>query len=159
MSRPTCCRVMLVMLCFVAFIGGCETTGSTRTAHMRGRLITPTMVYTNTRWTPDELSRDVAVRSMRVTRYASYHMIAVNKSEQPHVHDKHDVAVTLLSGRARLHLGLKTFELNPGDVVELPRGNLHWIENLGGAVPAEAFAVFSPPYQGRDKRLVNVPGW
>ena len=145
------------MLCFVMLIGGCAAAGSTHSSHKRGRLITPNRIYTQTQWTQEELQRDVAVRSMRVTRYASYHMVCVNTSEKPHVHDKHDAVVTMLGGRARLHLGIKTFVLNPGDVVEIPRGNLHWVENLGNKNPTEAFVVFSPPYHGKDKRFVNVP--
>lgn len=139
---------------------GCETTGSSNTKNFRRvKLITPHVVHTSMQWNKQERLQDVVTRSMRVTRYASYHIVCVNTSEKPHVHDKHDLVVTVLSGNARIHLGLKTHNLTAGDVIQIPRGTLHWIENTGGKKPTEAYAVFTPPYQGKDKRLVNVRGY
>jgi quercetin dioxygenase-like cupin family protein len=152
--------VVVAMLSLVFMLTGCESTGSTKsTKAPRIRVITPSQVYTNNRWTAAELAKDVSTRSIRVTRNASYHMICLNKSEKPHVHDSHDMVVTVLSGQTRLNLNMKSYDLNPGDVVEIPRGTLHWVENLNpDGPPAEAFAVFTPAFQGKDIRFVNVPG-
>ncbi|HAI10638.1 MAG TPA: hypothetical protein DCM28_02970 [Phycisphaerales bacterium] len=158
MSKQFYVTMFLSMLSLL-LIAGCETTGSTRTANgnHRVRVIRPNQIIAGTRWTHEERLKDVAIRSVRVTRNASYHLICLNTAEKPHVHDQHDLVVTTLSGNVRLHLNLKTYDLKPGDVVEIPRGTLHWAENLGGNTQAEAFAVFSPPYQGKDIRFVNVP--
>jgi mannose-6-phosphate isomerase-like protein (cupin superfamily) len=159
MNKKSGYVVLLATLCLTLLNTGCETTGSTRSASShRVRVITPNQVYTDNRWTNAERMQDVATRSIRVTRNASYHMICLNKAEKPHVHDQHDMVVTVLSGTGRLHLNLKTYDLTAGDVIEIPRGTLHWTENTGSKEPCEAFAVFTPPYQGRDIRLVNVPG-
>ena len=151
--------VLLAAICFSMFTVGCETTDSSNTKTSRVKLITPHVVHTSTQWSNQERQQDVVSRSMRVTRYASYHIICVNTSEKPHVHDKHDLVITVLSGSAKIHLGLKTHELTAGDVIQIPRGTLHWVENTGGKTPTEAYAVFTPPYQGKDKRLVNVRGY
>lgn len=153
------CLMLLFMACMTLLSTGCETTGSTRkiNAH-RARIIRPNQVMAATQWTNEEFNKDVAVRSIRVTRNASYHLICLNTSEKPHIHDHHDLIVTVLSGNVRMHLNMKTHDLKTGDVVEIPRGTLHWAENLGDKFQAEAFAIFSPPYQGNDIRLVNVPG-
>lgn len=151
---------VVAVLSLAFFLTGCESTGSTQsTKHPRVRVITPGQVYSYNRWSAAERSQDVATRSIRVTRNASYHMICLNKAEKPHVHDNHDMVVTVLCGQTRLHLNMKTYDLNPGDVVEIPRGTLHWTENLNpSGPPAEAFAVFTPAFQGKDIRFVNVPG-
>lgn len=158
MVKQSSFAITWVILCLAALLSGCVSTGSTQVSKNRVRVITPNVVYEGINWTNEERLQDVAVRSIRVTRNASYHMICLNTAEKPHVHDQHDMVVTMLSGSAKLHLNLKTYDLNPGDVVEVPRGTLHWVENTGGKLPAEAFAVFTPPYQGKDIRFVNVPG-
>lgn len=149
---------MLATLCLSLLNIGCQTADANRVSDKRVRVITPNQIYDATRWTTEERIRDVATRSIRVTRNASYHLICLNTSQQPHVHDQHDLVMTMLSGAAKLHLNMKTYDLAPGDVVQIPRGTLHWVENMGGKTPAEAFAVFSPPYHSKDIRLVNVPG-
>ncbi len=135
---------------------GCSTLGTAKVPP-RVKLITPQRVYHQLTWNPEELTKDVAVRSHRVTRSASYHTVRVRTAEKPHVHDKHDMVVTVLSGIARIHLGLKSFDLKPGDVVEIPRGTIHWVENLSAKQAYEAFVVFTPPYHGRDKRVIDLP--
>lgn len=158
--RKLCLVAMLLpLVCLMLCCTGCETTDSNQSiSSQHGRVIRPNAMIEPARWTTEERNKDVAVRSIRVTRNASYHLICLNTAEKPHVHDQHDLVVTVLSGSSRIHLNMKTIDLRPGDVIEIPRGTLHWVENTGGNTPAEAFAVFTPPYQGNDMRLVNIPG-
>jgi mannose-6-phosphate isomerase-like protein (cupin superfamily) len=103
-------------------------------------------------WTAEELAKPIAVRRLRATAETSVSLIRLMKAEQPHIHKDHDLVVVLLSGSARLHLGERTVAVHPGDVMEIPRGVVHWAENTGPEA-SEVYAVFSPPYDGHD----NLP--
>lgn len=118
----------------------------------RGRVITTLPEPVAPLWTADELAKPIAVRRLRATAEVSVSLIRLAGAEQPHIHKDHDLVVVLLSGTARLHLGGRTIDVRPGDVMEIPRGVVHWAENTGPEA-SEVYAVFSPPYDGRD----NLP--
>jgi mannose-6-phosphate isomerase-like protein (cupin superfamily) len=103
-------------------------------------------------WSESEQAKPIAVRRLRSTKETSVSLIRLAGAEQPHIHKDHDLVVVLLSGSARLHLGMNTVEVHPGDVMEIPRGVVHWAENTGPGA-SEVYAIFSPPYDGLD----NLP--
>lgn len=105
-------------------------------------------------WSPDELRESTATRSVYRTDEASHHLLRTTVNEKPHVHDKSDLTVTVLSGSTRIHFQRHFFDLKPGDVVRVPRGVPHWME-LVGEGGAEAYVVFSPPFDGKDRRFVD----
>lgn len=80
---------------------------------------------------------------------ASYHLIQVRGSEKKHVHQFHDLAVFVQSGRGVMHLGKRQFKATAGSVIFIPHGTPHWFVN-GGGDPAVAIAIFSPAYDGKD---------
>lgn len=138
--------------------GGCGggLAGAGRRADPpRVRVLTPQRIYSEFEWSPAEQQREIAVKPLRMTRNASYSVVRVRTAEKPHVHDRTDLVVTVLSGRVRMHLGLQSVELVPGEVIDIPRGMLHWAESIGQQ-PAEAFVVATPPYDGSDMRLLDV---
>lgn len=118
----------------------------------RGRVVSPEGVSERIAWTPEELAKPIAVRRLRATTELSVNLIRLTGAEKPHIHQTHDVVVTMLSGGCVLHLGERTIPVKPGDVMEIPRTTVHWIENADPA-GSEAYAVFSPPYDGTD----NIP--
>ncbi len=124
---------------------GCATTA-------RGRVITPDGDLPAPTWTVEEQAKPIAVHRLRATAETSISVIRLAGAEQPHIHKDHDLVVVLLSGAARLHLGQRVIDVHPGDVMEIPRGTVHWAENTGAGA-SEVYAVFSPPYDGRD----NLP--
>lgn len=126
--------------------------GCTAAPSPRGRVITTLPEPINPLWTPDELEKTIAVRRLRATSEVSVSLIRLAGAEQPHMHKDHDLVVVMLSGAARLHLGNRTVDVRPGDVMEIPRGVVHWAENTGPEA-SEVYAIFSPPYDGRD----NLP--
>ncbi|MCC6581397.1 MAG: cupin domain-containing protein [Phycisphaeraceae bacterium] len=134
---------------------GCQADGGRMDAP-RGRFLTPQRMMDRLEWSDAERSQDLAVKTYRVTRSASTSFILLNTAEKPHVHDHHDLIVTVLSGQVRMHLALQSVDLRPGDVVDIPRGTVHWAQNIG-KTPSEALAVFTPPYDGRDMREVDMP--
>jgi len=142
---------------------GCLSSGSSSGSGLswsskskRVRVLTPQRFYTSVDWSDVDKQKDVATRSLRITRSASYSFVRVRTAEKPHVHDHTDLVVTVLSGKVMMHLGMQHVEVGPGDVIEVPRGTLHWAENIGKEA-AEAFVVATPPYRGDDMRLVDIP--
>ncbi len=137
-----------LLACALLFAGCSSTADSVG----RGRVITPLPDPVDPLWTPSELAKPIAVRRLRETKETSVSLIRLAGSEQPHIHKDHDLVVVLLSGQARLHLGNRVVDGRPGDVMEIPRGVVHWAKNTGPDASL-VYAIFSPPYDGLD----NVP--
>lgn len=102
-------------------------------------------------WGAEEQARDIAVRPLQRSEFASTHLIRLRGSEQPHFHDRHDLAITLLSGASVLHFADRDIALRAGDTAFIPRGSYHWAENTGTDASV-VFAVFAPPFDGKDRR-------
>jgi mannose-6-phosphate isomerase-like protein (cupin superfamily) len=139
-------RLAVILVCLV--LVGCGQVSPP----VRGRVITTLPDPINPLWTPSEMEKQIAVRRLRSTAEISVSLIRLAGAEQPHIHKDHDLVVVLLAGQARLHVGNRTVDVRPGDVMEIPRGVVHWAENTGPEA-SEVYAIFSPPYDGRD----NLP--
>jgi mannose-6-phosphate isomerase-like protein (cupin superfamily) len=87
---------------------------------------------------------------------ASHHIVQIRDREVPHVHKAHDATVTVLQGRGYLMMEKRRVELAAGDVVYIPRGAVHYFVNTHSE-PTVAFAVYSPPFDGKDTIPVKVP--
>jgi quercetin dioxygenase-like cupin family protein len=122
----------------------------------RGRVVSAQQDLLDPAWTPEELAKPIAVRRLRATPAMSVSVIRLAGAEQPHIHQEHDLVVVLLTGEARLHLGGRVVAVHSGDVMEIPRGTVHWAENAGPGA-SEVYAVFSPPYDGLDSHPVIPP--
>lgn len=117
----------------------------------RALIVTPSESFSTVSWTADERAQEVAFRTLKTTPESSDHLIRLNRSEKPHVHDTHDIAVFITKGRIRFHWKDRVCDLRAGDVIEIPRGIVHWGEKVTDE-PPEAFAVITPPFDGKDKR-------
>ncbi|HTL48957.1 MAG TPA: cupin domain-containing protein [Verrucomicrobiae bacterium] len=120
----------------------------------RGKRISPEKAWDEIEWSAEEKSRDVAVRTLWKTSEASAHAVRLSTAEKPHVHDRHDMVIFVRSGKARVFLGGRYVMVGAGDVLEIPRGTVHWAQNLGPGA-GEAYALYLPAYDGQDMRLVN----
>ena len=120
----------------------------------RGRILSPLGWTDPIDWTADDLGRDIAMRTLQETDEASFHVVRLEGSERPHVHDRSDLTVFVLRGRVEMHLGSKERIVNPGDVIQVPRGTPHWARNVHPEA-SEAYVIFTPPTDGRDHRPVE----
>lgn len=107
-------------------------------------------------WSAEEQGKEVALKTLRGAGDSSHHLVRLAKAEKPHVHDRSDLAVFVLSGPVRMHLGDRVFPVGPGDVVDIPKGTPHWAENAGDG-PSFAYVVFSPAFDGKDRRFLDAP--
>lgn len=137
----------LCVIFFSFFLVSCQTT-------KRGMIVSPLTATVTVEWTDEEKHKEIAVRKLRETPHASYHIIRLNASEKPHIHLNHDLAVFVLAGEAIVHLENKAIKIKPGDVVEIPRGIVHWGEILNNN-PCEVYAIFTPAFDGVDHQLVE----
>ena len=120
-----------------------------------GVLISPIKGIWKPQWSEADLSRNIVVRKLRVTPETSHHIIRIINTEKPHVHKYHDLTVFIFKGRAIIHLNKKNFIAKAGDIIEIPRGTIHWAENLDRH-GSQVYAIFNPPYDGKDHHLVYV---
>ena len=124
-------------------------------AKSSGVIFSPDGISSPVVWSREEMEKEIAQRQVSKTQNVSHHVIRLRTHEQPHAHDRHDLTVFQLSGKARIHLNGKSYITKPGDVMAIPRGTVHWAENLDPQ-SSEVYAVFVPPYDGKDSRTVEA---
>lgn len=95
------------------------------------------------------------VTTVEVGRHgsASVHHLRIAESLPAQVHREHDEQVIVLGGAGTLRLGDAAHDVAVGSVVVIPRGTVHSLRVSRG--PVEAVAVFSPPFDGKDRHLVE----
>lgn len=121
-----------------------------------GRLVQPSEVIESVKWIEAESRSDIAIRKLRQTKDASFQIVRMNTAEKPHVHDRHDLTVFMLKGEALMHFADRKVEIRAGDIIDIPRGAPHWVENRSKEA-SEAFAIFTPAFDGQDTRYLNLP--
>ena len=145
LSRARIMKILsqsIIYLCFLFLFSSC--VGS-----RKGVLISPEKGIWEPSWSADELSKEIVIRHLGVTPETSHHIIRLKTAEKPHIHKHHDLTVFVLQGKALIHFGEQQLLAKTGDVIEIPRGIVHWAENLDKR-GSQVYAVFNPPYDGKD---------
>ena len=137
------------LLSLVFLLASCASPGTGS-----GRVISPQGLPIRVVWSEQERAKDITLKTLRTTAEASFHLIHLKGTEKPHVHELHDVAVFILSGEAEVSVSGRAVKMKTGDVVEIPRGVVHWARNLDPEATV-VYAVFTPPYDGKDWRGVE----
>ncbi len=130
------------------FLTGCQA--------LNGRIFSGGGLQT-VEWSAEEKAKEVSIRNLGENAHASFHLVRLSGAEKPHVHDFHDGTVFLLKGKARVYFEEKVIEMKPGDLLQIPKGRMHWARNLTPDA-TEAYVVFTPPFDGKDYRLID-PSW
>ncbi len=105
-------------------------------------------------WTEEEKQKDFAIRPLYKDVNSSAVVMLMNANEPPHYHDRHDLMATIISGQSAINFKGRKVELKPGDAVFIPKGTYHWAERLNNE-PVVVFAVFSPAFDGKDRRMAS----
>ena len=100
---------------------------------------------------PDQ---DFRVALLGRSEHTSHHVGAIRTAEPPHRHDRHDLLVLLVRGHGTQRVGDETRPVGEGSVLFVPRGVVHAFSNTGPE-PAIAYLVYSPPFDGADRVLVE----
>ncbi len=133
----------------LALVAGCGDV------HLR--LITPEHIQPEAEWTDQERADPFARRLVHSEAGSSTHALLLRKEEAAHVHDHHDRTLIVAAGSGWARLGARNFRYGPGDVITIPRGSAHSLENTADA-GSQFYEIFAPAYDGRDWRAVKEGG-
>ncbi len=139
------------VLTFCIFATGCA-------AHSAARLLggtPPRAVEVSVLEAQTPLAPTDNVRPTEVQRgeHSSLALVQIRDREQPHIHSRYDLTVTLVDGTGTLWLNGTALPMRAGDVAFIPRGTPHYFVTDGGA-PAAALVSFAPPFDGPDQQPV-----
>jgi len=93
------------------------------------------------------------LQQLRSEEGASFHILHVH-TEQPPQTIEQDVVLFVVQGKLKLHLGDRDFMIHVGDVVEIPRGTTHWVQNVASS-ESIAYLVFTPPFKAEGRAVVG----
>jgi mannose-6-phosphate isomerase-like protein (cupin superfamily) len=84
----------------------------------------------------------------------SHHLVVLRDREPLHRHDRHALSVFLLRGHGVMHIDGDERPVGPRSLLHVPRGAVHAFINRSGA-PAVAYLIYTPPYDGADRHLIE----
>lgn len=137
------------LLCCVALIAS-----SCHSAPKERGVLTPGGFSSSAGWTREEKEVAIARRLLKTTPESSHFLIRLLTLEEPHVHQDHDLVVTVLKGEAEVTMGGKTYPVAKGDLIDIPRGTPHAVKNAGRGA-CEVYALFTPAFEGKDHHPVE----
>ncbi len=118
------------------------------------KVVSPDGEVKKIEWEEWEKMKDPVKRDIAKTNDASFHIIRLQGMEPAHTHDTHDLVAVVLKGMGKIHYGETIYDIQKGDIVHIPRGVPHWVENTGNQ-SLEAYAIFNPPFDGKDFHLIS----
>ena len=137
-------KIVISLLILTIFIGCNESN----------KVVFPNQEYEDVEWSKLEKERNIAIKHLFANEYSSSHLIRLRGAEVPHYHDRHNLIVSIISGKSILHFKEHNVLLSKGDVITIPKGVYHWAENVSGEASV-VFATFAPAFKGKDKRLAE----
>ena len=103
---------------------------------------------------PLQPNENVRLTELGQTESVSHYLAQVRVAEPLHIHRTHDLTVFGYRGTGLMTVGANRFEVGPGDILFIPRGVSHRLENLSRE-PAVAVVAFSPRLAEKDFELVS----
>lgn len=145
--KPVVCLALCALF-------GCQT-GHVAASGARGHLIAPSSQVPEVVWSEAERAQTVAMRNLRRSAEASFHLLRVTGAQEPQVHRQSDLVLMTMAGSVSIRLdGAERRALAPGDVVEIPRGTAYDLEGARTA-PAVLYLVHTPPLAAGDTTSVD----
>ena len=145
---------LAICLFMIVAISGCVRSG--------GRILTPAG-REPTQSDAGQSKSGVVLEQLRSEEGASFHILHVHTEQPPQTMSEHDVVLFVVQGKLKLHLGDKEFMIHVGDVVEIPRGTTHWVQNAASS-ESIAYLIVTPPFSSKGREVVggapkNVSAW
>ena len=81
-------------------------------------------------------------------------VIWIAKEVKPHRHALHTEQVYVLEGAGKLLLGEKTVDMEPGDLVVIPRSTIHALK-VTSSSPMKVLSIQAPEFDGKDRIMVD----
>lgn len=149
--------MMLRTLALVAAgaLCGCAAPPAREALRPQGWIVDPGMIQTLLRKGPVADDQPLRAETLVSTAEFSAHLLQFRTSEPRHIHRTHDLTFMVHDGRGEVFINDRRFLLTPGSVCHIPRGVPHYCVNLG-PTPLVAVLVFTPPFDGQDRILVEA---
>jgi mannose-6-phosphate isomerase-like protein (cupin superfamily) len=138
--------------CVAVLLGACVH----RASGGGGAVISPEGTVSEPQWSAGEASKATALRNLRRTPEASFHLLRVTGEQPATVSDGSDLVVMVVSGMMRLELGDQSLNVKRGDVVEVPRGTPIKMRSTASDA-AVAYLVYTPALAADDRRTIAEP--
>jgi mannose-6-phosphate isomerase-like protein (cupin superfamily) len=103
--------------------------------------------------TPLAPNENIRPTELRRGESSSVSLVQIRDREQPHIHTRYDLTVTLVRGSGTLWLDGAELPMRAGDVAFIPKATPHYFINADGE-PAAALVVFAPPFTGPDQQPI-----
>ena len=85
----------------------------------------------------------------------SHHLVAIQTRGAAR-HDRHDLLVVIVRGHGTMRMGDAALPVGERSILYVPRGTVHAFTNQSDA-PAVAYAVYTPPFDGKDRVDADSP--
>jgi mannose-6-phosphate isomerase-like protein (cupin superfamily) len=138
--------------CVAVLLGACVP----RASGGAGTVISPEGMVAEPQWSEGEKTKESALRNLRRTPEASFHLLRVTGEQPATVSENSDLVVMVVSGVMRVELGSQTLEVKRGDVLEVPRTTPIKFRNVGSEAAA-AYMVYTPALAADDRRTIAEP--
>lgn len=139
-------------LCFALLLAACAT----RAEHGAHVIATASRGDQTVGWTESEKAARVAIRNLRASPEASFHLLRVRERLPLRVHHKSDLVLMIVSGQAEVRFADQRTKVSSGDVVEIPQGTAYGLERRGEA-EVVAYLVYTPALAADDTAQVDEP--
>ena len=103
---------------------------------------------------PDAEYDNVHVKPISTDERASSFVIWVKKEVKAHYHAEHSEQIYVISGKGRMTLGEKSFEIKKGMWLFIPKGAVHSVV-VTSKKPLKVLSVQAPEFKGKDRIFVE----
>jgi mannose-6-phosphate isomerase-like protein (cupin superfamily) len=118
-----------------------------------GMVVSPADPSSQASWSEEEQRAEVAMRNLRRTPEASFHLLRLRGELRPRKHEQSDLVLLVVAGKLELELGDRMLPAAPGDVIEVPRGTPYGAKNRGDK-PGVLYLVHTPALDPNDVRTI-----
>jgi len=154
LSNRVFCSVIFILLTILA--AGCQSPSKRIYTITDGDLYAKTWIDI-VRENPISNDENIKTIPLFKDKNTSHHIVQINDREEPHIHANHDLTLIIKQGEGTLNLRDKALPMSAGDVAFISRGTVHWFVNSRKGCPTVAYVVFSPAFDGKDRRPFGLP--
>ena len=138
---------LLLFACL--FLGGCAADKSSFSYQNPKNIPDTVFLLERAREIEKKDFENIQLETLAQNELSSHHLVVIRDREPLHYHATHDAWALVIKGKGEFFLGDKWTRFHPGVSFFIPRG-VHHQAVSSGKEPLAAFAIFTPPYDGRD---------
>jgi mannose-6-phosphate isomerase-like protein (cupin superfamily) len=129
-------KLLLFLLAFLAFQGMLKAQSQ---YHLSAHAATTEEDYEN-----------VKVQKLQEDEHTTSFIIWVKQGVKAHKHVEHSEQIYVISGRATMELGEKSFDIQTGDYIFIPKNTRHAVK-VTSEEPLKVLSIQTPKFLGKDR--------